>query len=98
LERLFFTAAFTLLVLNFGKLFELENGRVFLNLAIVKEEFFILFVLVYFISRMPETAYRLQLLRWLKVLLFAFAGGGIANGRRNPLSRKLNTDPHCEAS
>jgi hypothetical protein len=82
IERLCYTAAFTLLVVNFGKLLELENGHLFLNLAIVKEEFFILFVLIYFISRMPETVYRTKVLRWLKFFLFVFAGGGIA--KRNP--------------
>jgi hypothetical protein len=78
IERFCYTAAFTLLVVNLGKLIELENGHLFLNLAIVKEEFFILFVLIYFISRMPETEHRTKVLRWLKFLLFLFAAGGIA--------------------
>lgn len=71
-----------MLVLNLGKLFELENGRVYLNLWIVKEEFFILFVLIYFISKMPETEYRTKVLRWLKFFLLLCAAGGLAKYRR----------------
>lgn len=83
MERLFFTAAGTLLVWNFGKLVELENGCALLNLNIVKEECFILFVLIYFIGSMSQTEYRRKTLKWLKVLLFVFTCGAIARHNRD---------------
>lgn len=90
IERLFFNVAFLALVRNIGKLFEFENNHVFLNLSIVKEEFFILFVLIYFISKMPETEYRTKVLGWLKFFLFLFAAGYVAQYGRNIVSGRSN--------
>ncbi|HIA54783.1 MAG TPA: hypothetical protein EYN91_22315 [Candidatus Melainabacteria bacterium] len=81
IERLFFTASFLLLAGNLSKLLELEHGQLYLNLVIVKEQFFILFVLVFFIGRMDETEYRSKVLFWLKFFLYIFAAGGIARYR-----------------
>lgn len=81
LERLFFMAAFMLLFRNLRKLLEIDGNQVFINLLVVHEQVLMLLVLIYFIHRMPETAYRIKVLRWLKVFLFLFAGGAIARFR-----------------
>lgn len=78
-----------MLVVNFGRLFELEGNRIFLNLDVVREESLILFLLIFFISRMSETSFRRKTLIWLKVLLFVFAAGAIAKERRAEAPRRL---------
>lgn len=82
-ERLFFMVAFLLLVHNVGHLIVFDEKRLFINLAVVREQFLILFLLVYFIHKMPETVYRRTVSRWLMFFLFVFALGGIANKRVN---------------
>lgn len=85
LERLFFMAAFLLLFHNIGKLIEIDEHQVLINLAIVREQILILFLLIFFIHKMPETSYRLKVLRWLKFFLFVFSAGGIARAKEpNP--------------
>lgn len=88
LERLFFMAAFLLLFHNVGKLVGVEEHQVFIDLAVVREQVMILLILVHFIYKMPETAYRLKVLRWLKFFLFVFSAGSIANARRNELAAR----------
>lgn len=88
LERLFFMAAFLLLFHNVGKLIGIDGHQVFIDLTIVREQILILLILVHFIHKMPETAYRLKVLRWLKFFLFVFSAGSIANARRNELAAR----------
>lgn len=73
-----------LLFHNVGKLIGVEEHQVFIDLVVVREQFVILFALVLFIHKIPETAYRLKVLRWLKFFLFVCAGGGIARVRERP--------------
>ncbi|HIA52085.1 MAG TPA: hypothetical protein EYN91_08385 [Candidatus Melainabacteria bacterium] len=70
-----------LLFRNLGKLLEIDGHHVFINLLIVHEQVLILLVLIYFIHRMPETAYRVKVLRWLTVFLFLFSAGATARFR-----------------
>ncbi len=82
IERLFFTASFLALVYNSGKLIGIEANHFYLDLDVVKEQAFILFMLCLFIATMEETKYRQQVLACLKVLLFVFTAGGIAKRRK----------------
>ena len=95
LERLFFMAAFLLLFRNVGNLFGIDGHQLFIDLTVVREQILILFLLIIFIHRMPETAYRLKVLRWLKFFLFVFTAGSIANFStvRSPVGR--NQRPAC---
>lgn len=83
IERLFLIGAFLLLVVNVGKLIELDNGHLFLNLRMVKEECILLLALIFVITGLPETKYRKKVLRWLKFFLFVCSAGGIAKYRMN---------------